>query len=326
MAEGYKSFAAASVLAAADLTDYASSQAVMRFASATARDAALPAGTVLEGMTAYLKDTNVITVNTDGTTTGWKQIYPVVTAAISDGAVSTAKLAASAVDTASIANAAVTGAKIANSTITNSNIAAGAFPNINAGSLNGATDSQSATANSIVKRYATGAVEGFTFTATATSGQYDTSATYLYLSNAVRVLTTSDVYSQAVSGRSVYVNVNGTLGTVSSARRFKNDIAALDIPTADILAIEPVSFRYKPEHVTDEDETPPAAAAMPLEYGVIADDVAALELEPMIYRDNDGEVSGFAYDKLAVLLLKVCRDQQAQIDALETRLNAIGGA
>jgi hypothetical protein len=70
MAEGYKAWTGGQVLEAEDLTDYASSQAVMRFANSAGRDAALTVSVVKEGMLAYLKDTNILTVNTDGTLSG----------------------------------------------------------------------------------------------------------------------------------------------------------------------------------------------------------------------------------------------------------------
>lgn len=122
MAEGYKAWSGGQVLNAADLTDYASSQAVMRFANAAGRDAALTVSVVKEGMLAYLKDTNTLTVNTDGTTTGWVQIYPVVTAGITDSQVTNAKLAASSVSSTNIIDGTITGTDIASGTITGANI------------------------------------------------------------------------------------------------------------------------------------------------------------------------------------------------------------
>jgi hypothetical protein len=69
MAEGFKAWTGGQVLNAQDLTDYASSQAVMRFANAAGRDAALTVSVVQEGMLSYLKDTIILTVNTNGLTT-----------------------------------------------------------------------------------------------------------------------------------------------------------------------------------------------------------------------------------------------------------------
>ena len=64
---GYKTFNTGDVLTAAQVQYYLQNQSIMYFASAAARDAALTAGIVQEGMFAYLADTNT-TVFYDGTT------------------------------------------------------------------------------------------------------------------------------------------------------------------------------------------------------------------------------------------------------------------
>jgi hypothetical protein len=58
----FKDFATLEVLTAADVDAYLMRQGVMTFASAAARDAALVGGIVVEGMVAYLEDTNAVTV------------------------------------------------------------------------------------------------------------------------------------------------------------------------------------------------------------------------------------------------------------------------
>lgn len=146
MASGYKAFVAATVLDAADLTDYCSSQSVMRFANAAARDAALTVSIVKEGMIAYLIDTNVLQVNTDSTTTGWQQFYPAITASITDGNITNAKMAAASVSSSNIIDATIVGGDIAAATITGSNIASGTVTsgNIQDGTITG-SDIASAT-------------------------------------------------------------------------------------------------------------------------------------------------------------------------------------
>lgn len=59
MADGFKNFVAGQVLGESDLDDYLMNQAVMRFADAAARNAAI---VEVEGNIAYLKDTNTVTV------------------------------------------------------------------------------------------------------------------------------------------------------------------------------------------------------------------------------------------------------------------------
>jgi hypothetical protein len=62
---GYKTFNTGDVLTAAQVQYYLQNQSIMYFATAAARDAALTAGIVQEGMFAYLADTNT-TVYYDG--------------------------------------------------------------------------------------------------------------------------------------------------------------------------------------------------------------------------------------------------------------------
>lgn len=73
MAEGYHDFVAGEDLTAANLEDYCEAQSIMRFASASARDTALSA-IKAEGMFAYLKDVNTITVYSGA---AWSTLGPV---------------------------------------------------------------------------------------------------------------------------------------------------------------------------------------------------------------------------------------------------------
>ena len=73
MAEGYHDFVAAEVLTAANLEDYCQNQAVMRFASSATRDSALTS-VKTEGMTAFLEDSNTLTIYTGS---AWSTIGPV---------------------------------------------------------------------------------------------------------------------------------------------------------------------------------------------------------------------------------------------------------
>lgn len=73
MAEGYHDFVAGDKPTAGDLEDYCELQGVMRFASAAARDAALTT-VKTEGMFAYLKDLNVVTVYSGS---AWSTVGPV---------------------------------------------------------------------------------------------------------------------------------------------------------------------------------------------------------------------------------------------------------
>ena len=49
----------------------------------------------------------------------------------------------------------------------------------------------------------------------------------------------------ASSGAAVFVDANGKLGTVTSSARFKDDIKPMDKASESLLALKPVTFRYK---------------------------------------------------------------------------------
>lgn len=370
MAEGYKAWTGGQVLNAQDLTDYCSAQAVMRFANAAGRDAALTVSVVQEGMLAYLKDSNILTVNTNGLTTGWVQIYPVLTAGISDSQVTNAKLAAASVSSTNIIDGTITGTDIASATITGSNIAASTITSSNildgtitgndiaAGTITGANiqDGSIGTADLAGGTYAI-SISGNAATATDAgnadtvdgfhASQSNTDSTAVvrgsggniivgevanYSSTGRWVITNASsywvayngtqtgtlfrvdaiggVYSTVVSGRTVLVNANGTLGTSSSSERYKEDITPAAIDPAAVLQLEPVTFRYKAATLEDD-------AERPTEIGLIAERVADAGLEELLYRDKDGRPDGIAYEKLAVYLLGVCKNLAARLDALE---------
>ena len=48
-------------------------------------------------------------------------------------------------------------------------------------------------------------------------------------------------------GAAVFVNENGQLGTLPSSQRFKDEIKPMDKASEAILALKPVTFRYKKE-------------------------------------------------------------------------------
>ncbi len=54
------------------------------------------------------------------------------------------------------------------------------------------------------------------------------------------------------SGLAVFVNSDGKLGTIMSSRRFKEDIKPMDKASEAILALQPVTFRYKKDLIRRE--------------------------------------------------------------------------
>ena len=71
------------------------------------------------------------------------------------------------------------------------------------------------------------------------------------------------------------INGNGRLGTAPSSARFKEEIKPMDRASEAILALKPVTFRYKKE--IDADRTP--------QFGLIAEDVEKLN-PALVVRDD----------------------------------------
>jgi hypothetical protein len=106
----------------------------------------------------------------------------------------------------------------------------------------------------------------------------------------------------------VVIDSAGQLGTVSSSRRLKQDIRDLG-PLADrLLELRPVAFRYRQHAAADP--------ATPLQFGLIAEEVAEVFPELVVYGD-DGRPATVKYHLLSSLLLGELQRVHARLEALE---------
>ena len=110
----------------------------------------------------------------------------------------------------------------------------------------------------------------------------------------------------------VVIDSAGQLGTPSSSRRYKTDIKPMAKASESILALKPVSFRYK----VHKGATP--------QFGLIAEQVA--EVNPdLVVHDENGEIYTVRYDAVNAMLLneflkahRKIEDQQATIADLKS--------
>jgi hypothetical protein len=116
------------------------------------------------------------------------------------------------------------------------------------------------------------------------------------------------------SGLAVFVNSDGKLGTIMSSRRFKQDIKPMDKASEAILALQPVTFRYK------KDFDPTGTA----QFGLVAEDVAKVNPD-LVVRDKEGKPYSVRYDQVNAMLLneflkerKKVEDQQETIAQLKS--------
>jgi hypothetical protein len=123
----------------------------------------------------------------------------------------------------------------------------------------------------------------------------------------------------SASGTAVFVNSSGQLGTMTSSRRFKQDITDMGDTSDVLLRLHPVTFRYKPEIDPEGIK----------QYGLIAEEVA--EVAPgLVQYDEGGNVHTVRYQLLVPMLLNelqklAAENKQLKADAaaFDARLDAI---
>ena len=107
-----------------------------------------------------------------------------------------------------------------------------------------------------------------------------------------------------------------SLGPRSSSRRAKDDIRDMDDASAGLGKLRPVTFRYKAE---------PATGPRPIEYGLIAEEVAEIYPE-LVVLDKDGQPAGVRYHVLPAMLLNELQRQQRVIEAQAAQARTGAGA
>src|SRR5215469_11626970 len=118
----------------------------------------------------------------------------------------------------------------------------------------------------------------------------------------------------AVTGSSVVVNASGQLGVAASSERFKDEIKPMNNVSEAILALQPVTFRYK--RTIDPDRVP--------QFGLVAEEVAKVNPD-LVARDAKGEAYTVRYEAVNAMLLnefikahKQFEQQQATLAQLKS--------
>ena len=109
----------------------------------------------------------------------------------------------------------------------------------------------------------------------------------------------------------VMVDSAGQLGTVSSSRRFKFDIADMGGASNGLMRLRPVTFRYKQAT---------ADGTHPIEYGLIAEEVAEVNRDLVVY-EEDGQALTVKYHLLPTMLLNEVQRQQRTIDGQQRTID-----
>ena len=126
----------------------------------------------------------------------------------------------------------------------------------------------------------------------------------------LRVTKGAETLLLAVSGGfadTVTVDLNtGLLGHLTSSRRHKEDIKAMDDASETLYRLKPVTYRYKKE--IDRNQA--------LDYGLIAEEVA--EVDPnLAIRNAKGEIETVRYNAINLMLLNEFLKEHRKVETLE---------
>ena len=122
--------------------------------------------------------------------------------------------------------------------------------------------------------------------------------------------------STSFNGIPVLVNSNNKLGTMTSSKRFKEDIKPMDKVSEALFSLTPVTFHYKKE--IDPAGTP--------QLGLVAEDVEKVNPD-LVVPDKEGKPYTVRYDAVNAMLLneflkehRTVQEQQKEIDTLKAEL------
>ncbi len=104
----------------------------------------------------------------------------------------------------------------------------------------------------------------------------------------------------------------GTTCSLSS-ENFKQDIVPLSSGLAQVMALNPVSFRFKPGYGDNGSTT---------QLGFIAEQAATVDPRFVTF-DTEGKPNGFVYPNFTAVLTKAIQEQEARIAALEANAGIV---
>ena len=115
-----------------------------------------------------------------------------------------------------------------------------------------------------------------------------------------------------VTGNAVVVNGSGQLGVATSSARFKDEIEPMNNASEAILALKPVTFRYKKN--VDPDRRP--------QFGLVAEQVERVNPD-LVSCDADSKAFTVRYDAVNAMLLNEFLKEHRKVEQLETQIAAL---
>ncbi|QQS44650.1 tail fiber domain-containing protein [Candidatus Roizmanbacteria bacterium] len=105
------------------------------------------------------------------------------------------------------------------------------------------------------------------------------------------------------TGSPLVIDSSGNVWKDTSSRKYKVNIQPLNTDFSKILDLKPVSYDFKDTGMHT--------------IGYIAEEVDAAGLKDLVVYDTAGQPDGIKYDRMAMYLLEVVKDQQKSINALK---------
>jgi uncharacterized coiled-coil protein SlyX len=117
------------------------------------------------------------------------------------------------------------------------------------------------------------------------------------------------IFGAPVAGVTVLIDSTGQLGVLSSSQRFKDEIKPMDTASEVILALRPVTFRYK--HEIDPNGI--------LQFGPVAEEVEKVD-PGLVIRDAQGKVFTVRYDAVNAMLLNEFLKEHRTMEELKATI------
>ena len=108
-------------------------------------------------------------------------------------------------------------------------------------------------------------------------------------------------------GSAVYIDANNKLGTLTSSRRFKEDIRPMGTASEALFSLQPVAFRYKRE-------VNPAGTS---QLGLVAEDVEKVNAD-LVVRDKEAKPYSVRYDQVNAMLLNEFLKEHRTVQELKS--------
>ena len=109
-----------------------------------------------------------------------------------------------------------------------------------------------------------------------------------------------------IGGSGVFIDANNKLGTITSSRRFKDEIKPMGKASEALLALTPVTFHYKKE-------IDPTGIS---QFGLVAEEVEKVDPD-LVVRDKEGKAYSVRYDQVNAMLLNEFLKEHKKVQQLE---------